>query len=291
MSFNLFDLTYRVARELNVLLEGTATGGSATTLIDTVYLDQDDDYWNGGTVWVTYDAGGADASPQGKYRRITDHDNGTYKITFTPTVTDAIVNTDLYAVADDEFPLYTIVSQINRSLADMGRIVYTDTTTITIAADQTEYTLPTGLAGGDLKEVWIQGDDDDADANLWIPIRNWYVQITATGTAEELILPYQYATGYDLKLVYVAPHPELRLYTDKLSEFVPLNNIVYPSVLNLLRWKRRETENPKYDVQILKYEIKVNDLAPLPVPPKKGKLLTLGLTGNLESEPDKVYLW
>jgi len=290
MSYNLFDLSFRVARELNVLMEGTATGGSATTVEDSVYLTQDDDFWNGGTVWITYDAGGAAASPEGKWGRITDYDKTTYKITFTPTVTDAIVATDLYAVADDEFPRDTIVSQINRSLSDMGRIVYTDTTTLDTADSQTEYTLP-DIAGGDLKEVWLQGDDDDADDNRWTIINNWYVQITATGTEQELVLPYQYAAGYGLKLVYIAPHPELRLYTDKLSETVPLNNIVYPAVLNLLRFKKQATENPKYDTQIVKYETLVAQLPPLPTPRKKGRLLTLGAVGELESEPNKVYLW
>ena len=291
MSYNLFDLTYKVARELNQLLEGTATGGSATTLIDTVYLDQDDNYWNGGTIWITYDAGGAAASPEGKWGRITDHDNATTKITFTPTVTDAIVSTDLYAVADKTYPLGQIRSQINRSLVDMGEIIYTDTSTVTIAANKTEYTLPTALAGGDLKEVWIQGEDDDADDNRWVEIRGWRIEVTATGTAEELILPYQYATDLELMLVYIAQHPEMRTRTTKLSETIPLPNILYPSVLNLLRWKRSETGDPKYDIEIVKYETKVSQLNPLPSPPKKSRLLTLEAVGTRRSEPDKVYLW
>ena len=289
MTYNMFDLSYLVARELNVIEEGTATGGSATTLIDTVYRDEDDDFWNGGTLWVVYDAGGSAAAPEGEWARITNHVSSTKTLTIT-ALTAGIAASDLYAVSDDEFPRGTIVSQVNRSLADMGRIVYTDTTTITTADDQTEYTLPTGLAGGDLKQVWLQNDDDDADDNLWTEIFNWSIQVTATGTAEEMILEYQYASGYALKLVYIAPHPEMYTSASKLSETVPLNNIVYPTVLNLLRWKRRQTENPKYDVQILKYEIKVNELAPLAAPSKSGKLLTLGATGVLDSEPNKVYL-
>jgi hypothetical protein len=289
MSFNMFDLTYRVARELGVLQEGTATGGSTTTLIDTVYLTQDDDFWNGGTVWVTYDAGAAAAAPEGEWARITDHVSTTKTITCT-AVTAAIAAADLYAVADSEYKRGDIVSQINRSLADMGEIIYTDTTTITTADDQTEYTLPTGLAAGNLKEVWLQGEDDDADDNRWTRIYNWDIQITATGTAEELILQYQYASGYAVKLVYVAPHPQMYTRTSNLSETIPLPNILYPSVLNLLRFKKAATENPKYDTEIVKYETKVAQLAPLFVPRKQGKLLTLGATGTLESEPGKVYL-
>ena len=289
MAYNLFDLTYRVARELNAVSEGTATGGSATTLIDTVYLDQDDDYWNGGTVWVIYDAGAAAAAPEGEWARITNHVSSTKTITCT-TLTAGIAASDLYAVADDEYKRGAIVSQINRSLVDMGEIIYTDTTTITTADDQTEYTLPTGLAAGNLREVWLQGDDDDSDDNRYTLIKNWYVQVTATGTAEELVLQYQYASGYALKLVYVAPHPQMYTRTSKLSETIPLPNILYPSVLNLLRYKKANTENPKYDTEIVKYETKVARLTPLPKPRKQGRLLTLGATGTLDSEPNKVYL-
>ena len=289
MTYNVFDLTYRVARELGVLQEGTATGGSQTTLIDTVYLTQDDDFWNGGTVWVTYDAGGSAVAPEGEWARITDHVSSTKTITCT-SVTASIAASDLYAVADSEYKRGDIVSQINRSLADMGEIIYTDTTTITTADDQTEYTLPVGLAAGNLREVWLQGDDDDADDNRWTEIKNWNIQITATGTAEELILQYQYASGYALKLVYIAPHPQMYTRTSKLSETIPLNNIIYPSVLNLLRYKKASTENPKYDTEIVKYETKVAQLPPLPKPRKQGKLLTLGATGSLDSEPNKVYL-
>ena len=62
MTYTLANLTYRTARELDIVYEGTATGGSDTTLIDTNQLDQANDYWNDGTVWILEDAGGAGAA-------------------------------------------------------------------------------------------------------------------------------------------------------------------------------------------------------------------------------------
>ena len=67
MAFDLFDLTLRVARGLNATVEGTATGGDATSIIDTTGLVRfADDYFNKnsgvGTAWITYDAGGAGAA-------------------------------------------------------------------------------------------------------------------------------------------------------------------------------------------------------------------------------------
>src|SRR3972149_5334591 len=53
----LFDLTYMVARELDILEESTATAaGNTLSLIDT-YRAEDDDYFNGGTLWLVREGG------------------------------------------------------------------------------------------------------------------------------------------------------------------------------------------------------------------------------------------
>jgi hypothetical protein len=75
MTINLFDLTYRVASEIGILQEGEATGGSTTTLVDTVNLTQAEDYWNNGTVWFPY--GATQATPQGEYAVVSNFVNST----------------------------------------------------------------------------------------------------------------------------------------------------------------------------------------------------------------------
>ena len=39
-------------RHVTDMLHGSATGGSTTTLIDTGNLDQDNEYWTKGTLWI-----------------------------------------------------------------------------------------------------------------------------------------------------------------------------------------------------------------------------------------------
>ncbi len=56
---------------------GTATGGTATTLIDTTSRDEDDDYFND---WILTITGGTGV---GEYATVTDFDNGTSKLTFS----------------------------------------------------------------------------------------------------------------------------------------------------------------------------------------------------------------
>ena len=41
------ELIYRVARECHLLTGGKATGGSTTSIIDTNYRTEDDDWWKG----------------------------------------------------------------------------------------------------------------------------------------------------------------------------------------------------------------------------------------------------
>ena len=300
MTFNLFNLTHRVARELGgVVYTGLATGGSTTTLIDTVKLGRwEDDFFNKvdlGTVWILRDAGGASAAPEGQYATVSDFVSATKTATIS-TVTAAVGAGDRYAIADDKFPLHTIIDNINMALLDMGNIIYTDTTTVQIDVDQTEYTLPAGLAGGDLDEVWLQTADTNTDDNRWklIPKSYWYVQKSVVGTEDELVFTIQLAEDYYCKLVYDAPHPELYVYTDELSEHVPLQRVIYPAALNALRWKKQDNETDIYDDQILKLEMKTAKALrehPIRIPKRTNKGWVMsGASAKLESEPNKVYL-
>ena len=67
MTKTLFDLTYEAASEMGILQEGVCTGGSTETIVDSNYLTQADDYWNAGSVWITYDAAATGLAPQGEF--------------------------------------------------------------------------------------------------------------------------------------------------------------------------------------------------------------------------------
>lgn len=68
----------RIAKiALSAAESGIATGGGATTLIDTDNRDEDDDYFND---WILTITGGTGV---GEYATVTDFDNGTSTLTFT----------------------------------------------------------------------------------------------------------------------------------------------------------------------------------------------------------------
>ncbi|MFA6271087.1 MAG: hypothetical protein WC657_07840 [Candidatus Paceibacterota bacterium] len=291
MTYTLFDLTYRVARELGLTQEGVATSGSTTTLIDTVMRTEPDDYWNNGTVWVLRDAGGAGAAPEGEYATVSDFVSTTKTLTIS-ALTAAIAGADRYACMTKHVPLHVIIQKINQAIMDLGPVPYADITSITTAADQTEYALPVA-AKRDLYQVWIQAIDDDANDNQWRHVPNWRVQEADPGAAPRLIIP-QYDAGYYLKLVYLADHPELQVATAVLSEYVPLERVIYPAVLACFEWRKQRTGWNAWDDQIDMYRQRVEAVKvskPIHRPSRDFHYHYTG--GNLVSrvdEPDKVYL-
>src|SRR3990167_338059 len=233
---DLGDLVYRVGRELNLFEESSATSGSTTSIADTNGRDEADDFFNGGFACIVRDAGGGGAAPEGEYANISDYASGT--MTLRETLTAAVGVGDRYAVASPRIPLHVLIQHINTALIDLGKVPYNDITSITTASDQSEYTLPLA-ASEDLRQVWYQIDDSDSNDNRWSILYNWYTQETSTGTAKKLVFPYQPPEPYLLKLVYVAGHPELYSATDKLSEFVPVDRVIYQAALNCLGWYRK----------------------------------------------------
>jgi hypothetical protein len=247
MTATLFDLTYRVARELGYLEEGIVTSGSVSSLSDTHDRTEDADYWNGGTAWILYDQAGAGAAPEGEYAIINDF--ATPTISFRNNMSAAPAYGDRYAVATNHVPLHTIISKINQALMDMGVVPYVDHTTITTENNKTEYTLPIA-AGLDLREVWLQTYNSDTDDNDWMLLSGWIVSINATGTGPTLILPTQYDAGYKLKLVYMVEHPSLWNATDMLSDAIPLERVVYPAVRDCFTWLLQRTRRDEFNRDI-----------------------------------------
>lgn len=233
MPKTLFDLTLDLARLLEIASEGTATGGSTSTIADTYERTEDDDYWIGGSAWITYDAGGAGAAPQGEYSFISDSAITGGVITLRSTLTAAVAAGDRYAVATARYPLYLLIQKVNECL---GNIEKTDITTITTAASQLEYSLPSDCM--DLHQVWIQTNSSDSNANEWQPFNDYYVQKSATGTANILVFKRQFASGYAVKLVYKPYHSTLRAATDKLDDSINARQIVHDAAVRCALWRK-----------------------------------------------------
>lgn len=212
----LFDALVATARALEALHEGTATGGSATTIADSALANlHADDAFNNGVAFIIQTTDGA--SPQGKSRSISDY-AGTSGTATIPTVTDAVGAGDVYGLMMNRYPRGDLVGKINQALGALGDVLTVDVSLETVE-DQREYALP-AAAKRDLREVWVAGST--AAPWQWQPVRGTYVEGTAPGEAGTLLFPYQPRAGYKIKLVYLARHPYVQADTDVLADQVQL---------------------------------------------------------------------
>jgi len=219
MTDTLFLATLETARTLGITKNWKASAaGSTTTLVDTVGRLENNDHWNQGTIWITYDAGGAGAAPEGEFSIITDYVQSTGTLTFQ-ALTAATTTNDRYEIAIPLFSLQEIISAVNNVLS--GVFVPTwDTTSLDTVAAQTEYDLPAACTSGNLRGVYVQ-TNDDADDNKPERVERWWVKEGATGSVDTLVMP-EYTAGYDIWLKYIARHSSVYLPASKISEVIDL---------------------------------------------------------------------
>jgi hypothetical protein len=181
MAKTLADLLESVASQFGDYLSSDATGGSTSTIQDTAAFLEVDDYWIGKYVYITEDAGGAGAAPEGEERAIVDYSQEDQELTVDPVFTAAVGAGDSFEILPERRA--HIIRKINDAIREAHGhwlVTKTDTTTITLATDDFAYTLPTDVV--ELMEVLTRGDTDEPYSA--VPPR--YYWITGTPGAEEL---------------------------------------------------------------------------------------------------------
>jgi hypothetical protein len=281
----LFDLTYQVARKLDAVVEGVATGGSVTTIVDTVERLEADDYWIRGSAWILRDAGGAGAAPQGEASVITDFVQSTKTVTLRSTLTAAVAAGDKYALGKRRYPLALLVQKINESLHAIGPMERTDITTLPVLdASQSEYTMPL-RAGMDLRQVFYAQDQNALDHD-YVEMFDYSIQRSVTGTGDLLILrPPFVSTGNPIKLVYMDFHDDLVAMTDRLHDQINPERVVLTAVTACLEWRRTKvgSGDPTIDAKAAANAQRlatIEEKAPIVAPPVATKLLIIKRTGR-----------
>lgn len=218
--------------------EFIATGGSTTTVVNGKIADRadrpEDNYSIDYTAVVVRDSAGASAAPEGEMQRINAFNSSTYTHTVDTAFTSAVASGDYIAIANSDIPLREMYRAINNALRKMGEIPLPDTS-LTSAANQTEYTLPVALKREDLLRVEYQGNTDDSDDNQWEHVQNWDIIPSAPGATATLIIP-QIASGRTIRLVYRGVHPTITTFSSTISEYLH-PALLIPAVTKMaLRW-------------------------------------------------------
>jgi hypothetical protein len=230
----LFDVLLGIARETGMLRDGVVDSGSTTTIVDAAERNEEDDIFNGGTVFLSYDAGGAAAAPENESKVVSDFAQSSNTITFD-ALSSAVAAGDLYGVMNKRYPRWLMIQKINESLRDMNSIGAVDTS-VTTATTTREYSIPK-LAKYGLRQLWIA--QKTTAPWHWRELRTgWRQELTAAGnSAGVLIFHDQPAAAYKLKMVYVLQHGDLRLDSDYISEYIPLPLLVHDALFRVYRWR------------------------------------------------------
>ena len=152
ISITFTNMRERVARRLDDHIEGTASGGSATTLTDTGDIDRlPADYLLGAEISTIAGTG------LGQSRNATDHTKTGGTVTLTvPTWTAVGSDTtyEIHKIGGRGFSKAQYDDSINAAIDSMGRAYFTDTDNIYFAVESStppsgikrhEYPMPTGF--------------------------------------------------------------------------------------------------------------------------------------------------
>ena len=215
----------------------TATGGSTTTIVDTALSTsyQDDDLV-GFTAFVTYDAGGAGAAPEGEAKRVSDYVASTFTLT-TAAFTVAVAAGDEITLARGSlFPFADLKRLCNNALRALGEVVNVDTS-LTVAASQTEYDVPSGVDYRSIKDVQYQHNTGDSDDNDYVSIPFKVIPDSDLGEADATIEIAQFDSGGALRIISTGPHVPLRDYDDPISIDIHPELAISACALACARWK------------------------------------------------------
>ena len=270
---------YKSLGQMNVT---TATGGSATTAIDTKQtgLHRDDD-WKEGTLFVIHDAAGAGASPEGKFQRISGYTDSNTTFTIDTTVTDAIAAGDTFGFTSQKYPLHVMIQMVNDGLRLLGDVPAMDTTTLDTATSKTEYAAAVAWKRRRPYRVDIQTKIDDSDDNQWVETTDYDWVPAAGGSTGLIVFHFQPVTTRDIRVWYRGPHPDLYTYSDVVNETIDPELAILAGTLKALEWRvSRSGGADPFEMQRLndaKVEFARRSVSDSPEKPKRGtKLFIVG---------------
>lgn len=231
MTLQLGELLERVCRGIHDdVVDGVATGGSATTIVDTNLASKYTQ--NRFKDWVAFISRTTDGlSPQGKYGIISAYTVSSKTVTMA-TVTDAVGAGDEYALCKMTVPLYTLVKLCNDAMSALGLIWVRDTS-LTVSGNTLLYTLPIATKGHRLGEVHLMNSEYQT-----LPAPGFEIVKAAGGTANSIRFHSQPDTSYPTIVInYAGMHPALTAYNSYVEESIHPELAVAACIERAFFWK------------------------------------------------------
>lgn len=228
----LQDAWYRMGQ----LKRWKATGGTQTTVVNTTWagveeqiFEDDDPALIYGTLVVLKDTAGA--APEGEMALITDYDSSSQTLTMD-SLSAAVASGDRIGIASPLFPFEDMIELANIALRKLGDIDIVDTS-LSIVANQTEYTLPTAF---NKRPVRVRRQTSQtASNNQWELVQGWDVIPATAGSQWTLVVPHL-SQGYSLEVMYRDAHPELTAFDSYILDAIAPELAVCAVVAEAFQW-------------------------------------------------------
>lgn len=272
MTYTLSEMIQDALREMGVLYYGKATGGSTTTVVDTLQQNRHGrpDAWKYGTLFVVRDGGGV--APEGEFETITEYVDSTGTFTFA-TLTAAVASGDRYAFCSSDWKLQTLIEIANDCLRDY-KLPRFDRTTLDTVDNKREYASSVSWQNPKPRLVQIQTHTGDSDDNRWVTITQWDYEPSSTpGSDGKILFQRQLTSSRDLRIGYYDYHPRLNAFDDVVDGMINPTLAKWSLVVALWRWKRNDEEMAKA-MPMLERAILQHSIPGIEAP--AGKVLELG---------------
>ncbi len=228
-SFTLSDIMLKLGQNLKGLRYSTTTSdGSSTTLID-LYMDEPDDYFNGGTIFFLT------GTLAGTTSTITDWDNSTHTFTFRDVSATTTEDTK-YAVLDGRFRRDALVAAVNSALSELGPLpTITEDETFLTVADQEEYELPAGVT--DVRQVYIA--TSATEPYNYVENYGWFVNEGVL----HLDMNTPSSDDYIIKLYHEEPHDYVSDDDDPIMDCIHPDLLAWTAAVHALVGRAGVAEN------------------------------------------------
>lgn len=213
----LYNATLELSKILQNTPEGTATGGTTSTLLDTARRETAD-YFDQGTIWFIT---GNNANKS----VVIDAWSG-YTFTFA-TQAAACAAGNRYCVASSEYPRWLLIQKVNEAYRKLQEI--SENKTLTTVAYQQEYTLPSGVYN--VKRVEIAGYT--SAPYYWQRYYHWTERDGKLFFDDDFVPEYD---GYLIRLLYQVPPAELTSDSGAISNTINIDRLIWNAAVECLRW-------------------------------------------------------
>jgi hypothetical protein len=237
-----FDILVTAMTDLGLLTAGEIDTTVAHTTVHTETRQSSARAWKGGTMFVLE----ADAAaPEKEWAKISasSFDSTTGKTTYTTSAFTAVLASgDKIALSSSKYPIDEMLLVLNRALSSLGEIPLVDDTLAGVTG-QSEYSLPSGVGGRNLRRVFVTGDVDSTGDMRWTESVMWRSVPATAGAVSTLIFRNYPDDGETIRLVYMGSHPACYAASSAISDYVAKERLVAEFNYRFFLWaKRRGTD-------------------------------------------------